>query len=111
VTVDDDVLVIWPADRTARQTERTQRRHLPWPDTPDVDLLWRTGGERRISNFLLWQAAYAELRFTDAYWPDVDRRDLWQAITEYSTRQRRHGAVPASNVTTDGFRVENSAAR
>nr|WP_303715953.1 polyprenyl diphosphate synthase [Kutzneria buriramensis]WKX16424.1 polyprenyl diphosphate synthase [Kutzneria buriramensis] len=75
-------------------TEADLARHLLWPDTPDVDLLWRTGGERRISNFLLWQAAYAEIHFTDTYWPDVDRRDLWQAITEYSTRQRRHGAAP-----------------
>ncbi|MDX3528973.1 polyprenyl diphosphate synthase [Streptomyces sp. ID05-39B] len=69
-------------------------RHLPHPDMPDVDLLWRTGGEQRTSNFLPWYATYAELHFTPAYWPDVDRRDLWQAITEYSRRQRRHGAAP-----------------
>ncbi|MGW7194673.1 polyprenyl diphosphate synthase [Streptomyces chryseus] len=93
-----------------RMTEDDLARHLPWPDTPDVDLLWRTGGERRISNFLLWQAAYAELHFTDDHWPDVDRRDLWQALTEYSTRQRRHGAVPASARTTDGCLIDNSAA-
>ncbi|EDY61011.2 predicted protein [Streptomyces sviceus ATCC 29083] len=77
-------------------------RHLTWPDTPDVDLLWRTGGEQRISNFLLWQAAYAELHFTDTNWPDIDRRDLWQAITEYSVRQRRHGAAPAADSSKDG---------
>ncbi|MGW3645046.1 polyprenyl diphosphate synthase [Streptomyces sp. NPDC000878] len=70
-------------------------RHLPHPDMPDVDLLWRTGNEQRTSNFLPWHATYAELYFTPGYWPDVDRRDLWQAITEYSRRQRRHGAVPA----------------
>ncbi|GGJ95331.1 hypothetical protein GCM10011583_28660 [Streptomyces camponoticapitis] len=70
-------------------------RHLPHPDMPDVDLLWRTGNEQRTSNFLPWHAAYAELYFTPDYWPDSDRRDLWQAITEYSRRQRRHGAVPA----------------
>ncbi|MFF5011357.1 polyprenyl diphosphate synthase [Streptomyces phaeochromogenes] len=70
-------------------------RHLPHPDMPDVDLLWRTGNEQRTSNFLPWHAAYAELYFTPGYWPDNDRRDLWQAITEYSRRQRRHGAVPA----------------
>ncbi|MFE9837814.1 polyprenyl diphosphate synthase [Streptomyces sp. NPDC005551] len=69
-------------------------RHLPHPDMPDVDLLWRTGNEQRTSNFLPWHAAYAELYFTPGYWPDNDRRDLWQAITEYSRRQRRHGAVP-----------------
>jgi undecaprenyl diphosphate synthase len=69
-------------------------RHLPHPDMPDVDLLWRTGNEQRTSNFLPWHTTYAELYFTPSYWPDVDRRDLWQAITEYSRRQRRHGAVP-----------------
>ncbi|MBB5803042.1 undecaprenyl diphosphate synthase [Saccharothrix ecbatanensis] len=70
-------------------------RHLPHPDMPDVDLLWRTGNEQRTSNFLPWHAAYAELYFTPDYWPDTDRRDLWQAITEYGRRQRRHGAAPA----------------
>ncbi|MEU5894318.1 polyprenyl diphosphate synthase [Streptomyces sp. NPDC047461] len=75
-------------------------RHLPHPDMPDVDLLWRTGGEHRISNFLPWHATYAELHFTPGYWPDVDRRDLWQAITEYSRRQRRHGAAPPQQAPT-----------
>lgn len=68
-------------------------RHLPHPDMPDVDLLWRTGNEQRTSNFLPWQATYAELHFTPGHWPDADRRDLWQAITEYSRRQRRYGAA------------------
>jgi undecaprenyl diphosphate synthase len=68
-------------------------RHLPHPDMPDVDLLWRTGNEQRTSNFLPWHTAYAELYFTPNHWPDVDRRDLWQAITEYSRRQRRHGGA------------------
>ncbi|MFE9453444.1 polyprenyl diphosphate synthase [Streptomyces sp. NPDC006739] len=68
-------------------------RHLPYPDMPDVDLLWRTGDEQRTSNFLPWHTTYAELYFTPNYWPDVDRRDLWQAITEYSRRQRRHGGA------------------
>ncbi|MGW0988202.1 polyprenyl diphosphate synthase [Streptomyces sp. NPDC002486] len=70
-------------------------RHLPHPDMPDVDLLWRTGGEQRISNFLPWQSAYAELHFTPGLWPDADRRDLWQAVTAYTRRQRHHGATPA----------------
>lgn len=69
-------------------------RHLPHPGMPDVDLLWRTGNEQRTSNFLPWHAAYAELHFTPGYWPDVDRRHLWQAVAEYSRRQRRHGAAP-----------------
>ncbi|MDG9702524.1 polyprenyl diphosphate synthase [Streptomyces sp. DH37] len=72
-------------------------RYLPHPDMPDVDLLWRTGDERRTSNFLPWQATYAELYFTSDYWPDVDRRDLWRAITEYGRRQRRYGAAPLTS--------------
>ncbi|WLW50352.1 polyprenyl diphosphate synthase [Streptomyces sp. YU58] len=68
-------------------------RHLPHPDMPDVDLLWRTGNEQRTSNFLPWYTTYAELYFTPDHWPDVDRRDLWQAITEYGRRQRRHGGA------------------
>ncbi|WP_370268123.1 undecaprenyl diphosphate synthase family protein [Streptomyces sp. V4I8] len=67
---------------------------LPHPDLPDVDLLWRTSGEQRTSNFLPWQATYAELYFTDSLWPDIDRRHLWQAVTTCSRRQRRHGATP-----------------
>ncbi|MFC7935127.1 polyprenyl diphosphate synthase [Streptomyces sp. NPDC057387] len=79
-------------------------RHLPHPGMPDVDLLWRTGGEQRTSNFLPWHAAYAELYFTPGYWPDVDRRDLWEAITEYGRRQRRHGAVPAPLASPENVR-------
>ncbi|MEH0517093.1 MULTISPECIES: polyprenyl diphosphate synthase [unclassified Streptomyces] len=74
--------------------QRTVARHLPQPDLPDVDLLWRTGGEQRTSNFLPWHSTYAELLFTPAYWPDVDRRDLWQSITIYTKRQRRYGTIP-----------------
>ncbi|MBX9366866.1 di-trans,poly-cis-decaprenylcistransferase, partial [Streptomyces sp. WAC04114] len=72
-------------------------RHLPLADLPDVDLLWRTGGEQRVSNFLPWHAAYAELHFTPGLWPDTDRRDLWQALTAYTHRQRRLGATPATS--------------
>jgi undecaprenyl diphosphate synthase len=74
-----------------RVTERTFARYLDEPDMPDVDLFWRTSGELRTSNFLLWQAAYAELVFTDTAWPDVDRRHLWAAIEEYAQRTRRYG--------------------
>lgn len=59
-----------------------------------MDLLWRTSSEQRTSDCLPWQATYAELYFTDSLWPDVDRRHLWQAITAYSQRERRHGATP-----------------
>ncbi|WP_309050560.1 polyprenyl diphosphate synthase [Streptomyces sp.] len=79
-----------------RVSEHLLRSHLPLGDLPDVDLLWRTGGEQRISNFLPWHTAYAELLFTDKLWPDIDRRDLWKAMTQYSHRHRRYGAAPAS---------------
>lgn len=62
------------------------------PDLPEVDLLVRTSGELRISNFLLWEAAYAELVFTETLWPDFDENDLRQAIDEYARRGRRFGA-------------------
>ena len=60
---------------------------------PDPDLIIRTSGEQRISNFLLWQAAYAELVFTDVLWPDVDRRHLWAAVETYARRDRRYGGA------------------
>jgi undecaprenyl diphosphate synthase len=59
----------------------------------DVDLFWRTSGEQRTSNFLLWQSAYAEMVFSDIAWPDVDRRALWAAIEEYAARNRRYGSA------------------
>ena len=61
---------------------------------PDVDLLVRTGGERRLSDFLLWESAYAELVFTDVMWPDFTVADLAAAIAEFHARQRRFGALP-----------------
>jgi undecaprenyl diphosphate synthase len=76
-----------------RVTERTFARYLDEPDMPDVDMFWRTSGELRTSNFLLWQAAYAELVFTDIAWPDVDRRALWTAVEEYARRTRRYGTA------------------
>jgi undecaprenyl diphosphate synthase len=64
------------------------------PSVPDPDLLIRTGGEMRISNFLLWQAAYAELWFTPVFWPDFNRELLFEAIRDYQKRDRRFGGVP-----------------
>lgn len=78
-----------------RIDERTIRRYLDEPELPDVDLFIRTSGEQRTSNFLIWQAAYAELVFLDTLWPDVDRRHLWQAIEEYARRDRRFGSAQA----------------
>ncbi|MDQ3955869.1 MAG: polyprenyl diphosphate synthase [Actinomycetota bacterium] len=63
------------------------------PDVPDVDLLIRTSGEKRLSNFLLWQSAYAELYFTETLWPDFDRHALFDAISDYGSRQRRFGGL------------------
>lgn len=78
-----------------RIDERTIQRHLYVPELPDADLVWRTSGEQRLSNFLTWQSAYAEFVSTDVLWPDVDRRDLWRAIETYARRDRRYGgAVP-----------------
>ena len=66
-------------------------QHLYTQDLPDVDLLIRTSGEHRISNFLLWQIAYAELYFTDVLWPDFTDQDLYEAIISYQKRERRFG--------------------
>jgi undecaprenyl diphosphate synthase len=77
----------------AKVTEKTFARYLDEPDMADVDLFWRTSGEQRTSNFLLWQSAYAEMVFSDIAWPDVDRRALWAAIEEYAARNRRYGSA------------------
>ena len=69
---------------------------------PDVDLFVRSSGEQRTSNFLVWQAAYAEMVFLDTLWPDFDRRHLWYACEIYAARERRYGGVPqAPDVTGD----------
>ena len=72
-------------------TEDYISRHLQTAFMPDPDLLIRTGGEQRISNYLLWQIAYAELYFCDTYWPDFSDADLHKAIADYQSRQRRYG--------------------
>jgi undecaprenyl diphosphate synthase len=85
-----------------RIDERTVQRYLDEPDLPDVDLFLRTSGEQRLSNFLLWQSAYAELDFIDALWPDVDRRHLFAAVERYVARDRRFGgAVPNESKAAD----------
>ena len=72
-------------------TAETISRHLDTRDIPDPDLLIRTGGESRLSNFLLWQSAYTELYFLDKYWPDFTADDLEEAILNYASRERRFG--------------------
>ncbi len=79
-----------PADRV---DERALRSRLYHPDVPDPDLVVRTSGEFRISNFLLWELAYSELVFTDVLWPDFRRQDLFDAVAEYQRRERRYGGV------------------
>jgi undecaprenyl diphosphate synthase len=73
--------------------ERAIRRHLYHPDMPDPDLMIRTSGEYRISNFLLWEIAYSELVFTDVLWPDFRREHLFDAVREYQARERRFGGI------------------
>lgn len=73
--------------------ESVINNHLYTHNLPDVDLLIRTSGEQRISNFLLWQIAYAELYFTDTLWPDFNKQQLFEAIINYQNRERRFGKI------------------
>ena len=91
------------AEDVAAWTDGTQEclremlaRYLDEPEMPDVDLFIRTSGEQRISNFLLWQSAYAELMFTDTRWPEFDRLQLWEACLAYARRERRFGSADVS---------------
>ncbi|MEU9332912.1 polyprenyl diphosphate synthase [Streptomyces sp. NPDC048290] len=79
-----------PADAV---TERSFAAHLPFPDTPDVDLVIRTSGEQRISNFMLWQVAYAEWVFPPVLWPDFRAPHFLDCLHAYRRRERRFGAV------------------
>ena len=85
-----------PADKV---TEKRLRQHLYAPDMPDPDLVVRTSGEYRISNFLLWELAYSELVFTDVLWPDFRREDLFDAVRDFQNRDRRYGGVKAAGGT------------
>ena len=84
------------AARNGHQTPITEEdlsRHLYTADLPDPDLLIRTSGEMRVSNFLLWQIAYAEIFVTDTLWPDFNRARLLEALLDYQKRERRYGAI------------------
>ena len=74
-------------------TEKTVQKYLLTKDLPDVDLFIRSSGEKRISNFLLWQSAYAEFVFLDVLWPDFSRKHLFEAIEQYAKRNRRFGGA------------------
>ena len=77
--------------------EASLSKHLDTYGMPDVDLLIRTGGEKRISNFLLWQLAYSELHFTDTLWPDFNERSFMDALLFYQSRNRRYGSLGGAN--------------
>jgi len=84
-----------PPSRDGFSSALARAIHAP-AGTRDVDLLIRTGGERRLSDFLLWESAYAELVFTDKAWPDFMPQDLESAVREFSARDRRFGGLPPS---------------
>ncbi|MCB1259439.1 MAG: di-trans,poly-cis-decaprenylcistransferase [Acidimicrobiales bacterium] len=79
-----------PADKVS---EKTIRRYLYDPQMPDPDVMIRTSGEYRISNYLLWELAYSELIFTETLWPDFRRSDLFEAVREFQIRERRFGGL------------------
>ena len=78
-------------------TDKTIDAHLSTSYMPDPDLLIRTGGEVRLSNYLLWQRAYSELYFRDTFWPDFNEEELWKAICDYQNRERRFGKTSEQN--------------
>jgi len=84
-------------------TEEVLSQHMAMAYAPDPDLFIRTGGEVRLSNFLLWQSAYAELHFTDCLWPDFDEAELDRALAAYARRERRFGDVGASGHGADAI--------
>jgi undecaprenyl diphosphate synthase len=87
------IVTDWAAGKRADIDEETLGRYLYTAGLPDPDLLIRTSGEMRISNFLLWQIAYSEIWVTPTLWPDFRRRELFEAILEFQRRERRYGGV------------------
>ena len=87
-----------PSLSVASITQEQLAQFLSTADMPDPDLLIRTGGEQRISNFLLWQSAYAELYFTDVLWPEFDQAELKKALHWYAKRERRFGKINYSQI-------------
>jgi undecaprenyl diphosphate synthase len=81
-------------------TEKTIKAHLYDPEMPDPEMMVRTSGEYRMSNFLMWEMAYSELVFTDVLWPDFRRSDLYSAIDEYQRRDRRFGGLSDADGTS-----------
>lgn len=94
-----------PTQDVQALTEEAMAQHLSTAGLPEVDLLIRSGGEQRISNFLLWQAAYAELYFADTLWPDFDVAELNKAVAWYGQRQRRFGLTMAQVSTPKAIKI------
>jgi undecaprenyl diphosphate synthase len=90
--------VAHPDANASQLTQAQLAQHLSTTGMPDVDLLIRTGGEQRISNFLLWQAAYAELYFTETLWPEFDEAEIIRALHWYDSRERRFGKVTHTHI-------------
>ena len=90
---------------TFRVDEKMIADHLYTAGLPDPDLLIRTSGEMRVSNFLLWQIAYAEMYVTETLWPDFRRSELYTALLDYQKRERRYGGLAAE----PGYKVSHSA--
>lgn len=89
-------------------SEETVKAHLATSFMPDPDLMIRTGGEMRLSNYLLWQCAYSELYFTPVYWPDFGEKQLLQAIADYQHRERRYG-LTSEQLTGSGEQTSDPA--
>jgi undecaprenyl diphosphate synthase len=96
-------LKLQPEDRSPEAARKSLHRELTH-EAGDVDLLIRTGGEKRLSDFLLWESAYAELLFTDCMWPDFGAAELDAALDEFRRRERRFGAVPEPATAAGGAR-------
>ncbi|UWZ82546.1 di-trans,poly-cis-decaprenylcistransferase [Occallatibacter riparius] len=93
-----------PAQEASVSAARSAMHHELTREVGEVDLLIRTGGEKRLSDFLLWESAYAELYFTDCMWPDFSPAELDAALAEFRHRERRFGAVPTAAVAAGGSR-------
>ena len=94
----------WPRGRARAGdlTEATFEAHLSTAPAPAPDLIIRTSGEQRLSNFLLWECAYAELVFQDVYWPDYGPDNLKAAVADFHSRERRYGGVVVDDVLAAG---------
>jgi undecaprenyl diphosphate synthase len=101
------IVADWASGKPADIDEETIGRYLYTQGQPDPDLMIRTSGELRVSNFLLWQIAYSEIWVTQTLWPDFRRRDLYEAILAYQARDRRYGGVKEKTVGPSGDRAED----